>query len=121
MFFHEFEEPVKVESGIGFACEIKLAGGMFLVGQTDRVGAPLDVGGDTTQARVLEPLEDRLPVARLEPEVLNLGAKDFTRINRMFHARHSSNYHVGYKVTPPEAESRESPSQGWAAVSRPRR
>ena len=85
MFLHEFKKAVEIEPGIGPTGKIKATRGIFFVWQSDGVGAPLDVSGNTAETGILEPLENWFPVAWFESKVLNLRAKDFTRIESRLH------------------------------------
>ena len=49
---------------------------MFSAGRAHQMRGPLDIGGDIFETGVLEFLKDRLPVAFLEAEVLDLCAED---------------------------------------------
>ena len=73
---HQIEEMVEVEVRIRPTLEIQLASGMFLARRAHQMRGPLDIGRHILEAGVLEFLKDRLPVAFLEAEVLDLCAED---------------------------------------------
>ena len=83
-FLHQIEEVVKVEVRIRPALEIELARRMFSARWAHQMRGPLDIGGDIFETGVLEFLKDRLPVAFLEAEVLDLAAEDV--FGFVFHA-----------------------------------